>query len=129
MVSKAKRTLKDLEKGRPGTRFEHVYEKRQQSAHGKWKNGAFVGAGLATLAAGIATYPIPVIPSEIVIVVGLALLSQGSRHGAMFMDGAELRLRRWFAPALKVWNRWPPWARKTAGVAWMVLVSGLSYWA
>jgi uncharacterized membrane protein YbaN (DUF454 family) len=123
-----KETLHELEKAKPGTRFQRVYNERQQSPHGGLKNWAFIIGGVLTIAAGVVTYPVPVIPSEIVIVIGLALLSQGSRHGAIILDGTEVRLRRWFAPALKVWSRWPKWAKVIAGIAWMALVSGLSYW-
>jgi hypothetical protein len=127
-VKEPQRTLKDLEKAKPGSRFRGVYERRQQSSHGGLKNAAFLLAGVLTIGAGIATYPVPVIPSEIVILFGLALLSQGSRHGASLLDGTEVRLRRWFAPALKVWNRWPKWAKIGAGLAWTLSISGLSYW-
>ena len=81
------------------------------------------------IAAGILTYPIPVIPSEIVILLGIALLAQGSMRGARIMDGAEVRLRRWFAPALKLWRRLPKWARRALAIAWMFGVAALSYWA
>jgi hypothetical protein len=124
-----KQALEELEKAEPGTRFQRLYSERQQSPHGGLKNWGFVIGGLLVIGAGVATYPVPVIPSEIVILIGLALLSQGSRRGAIILDGAEVRLRRWFAPALKVWNRWPKWAKVSSGLAWTALISGLSYWA
>jgi len=49
-------------------------------------------------------------------------------RGAKLLDGAEMRLRRWFAPALKRWRRLPKWARRTLAVLWVFAVSGLSYW-
>ena len=121
-------TLHELEKAEPGTRFQRVYNQRQRSPHGGLKNWGFIIGGVLTIAAGVATYPVPVIPSEIVILIGLALLSQGSRRGAVLLDGAEVRLRRWLAPVLKVWNRWPKWAKIATGIVWMVLISGLSWW-
>jgi hypothetical protein len=124
-----KQALEELEKAEPGTRFQRLYSERQQSPHGGLKNWGFAIGGLLVIGAGVATYPVPVIPSEIVILIGLALLSQGSRRGAIILDGAEVRLRRWFAPALKVWNRWPKWAKVSSGLAWTALISGLSYWA
>jgi len=129
MVSTPKETLHELESAAPGSRFQRLYRRRQNGRHGRWANVAFNVGGVLTIAAGIATYPVPVIPSEIVILIGLALLSQGSRRGAIILDGAEVRLRRWFAPALKVWNRWPKWAKVSSGLAWTALISGLSYWA
>ena len=128
MTSTPKQTLHELEKASPGKRFQHLYRKRQKSRHARGMNVAFNLGGLVVVAVGIATYPIPVIPSEIVILIGLALVSQGSMRGAKLLDGAEVRLRRWFAPALKVWRRLPGWARRTLAVAWVVAVSALSYW-
>ena len=129
MTSTPEKTLKEIEKARPGERFQRLYRKRQGSRHAQGMNVAFNVGGLAVVALGVATYPVPVIPSEIVILIGLALVSQGSLRGARFLDGAEVRLRRWFAPALKLWRRLPRWARRTLAVVWVVTVSGLSYWA
>lgn len=129
MTSAPKKILEDIEKAPPGDRFERLYRKRQRSRRAKGMNLAFNVGGLVVIGIGIATYPIPVIPSEIVILVGLALISQGSMRGARLLDGAEVRLRRWFAPALKWWRRLPKWARRTLAIAWMLAVSGLSYWA
>ena len=129
MTSTPEETLHELERAPPGERFQRLYRKRQRSRHAKGMNVAFNLGGLVVVAIGIATYPIPVIPSEIVILVGLALISQGSIHGAKLLDRTEVRLRRWFAPALKVWNRWPKWAKVSSGLAWTALISGLSYWA
>jgi hypothetical protein len=129
MTSAPKKILEDIEKAPPGERFERLYRKRQRSRFAKGMNVAFNVGGLVVIGIGIATYPIPVIPSEIVILAGLALISQGSMRGARLLDGAELRLRRWFAPALEWFRRQPKWLRRTLGVVWMLVVSGLSYWA
>ena len=128
-VESPKQTLHELEKGRPGERFQRIYRRRQKSGHAKSMNVACNVGGLLVIGLGIATYPIPVIPSEIVILAGLALISQGSLRGAKILDGAEVRLRRWCAPALRVWRRLPKWLQRTLGVAWLLAVSGLSYWA
>ena len=129
MTSTPKKTLHELEKAPPGERFQRLYRKRQRSRHAKGMNVAFNVGGLVVVGIGIATYPIPVIPSEIVILLGLALISQGSMRGARILDGAEVRLRRWFAPAIKLWKRLPGWLQKTLAIAWMIAAAGLSYWA
>ena len=92
MTSTAKKTLHQLEKAPPGDRFERLYRKRQKSRHAKGMNVAFNVGGLIVVAIGVATYPIP-IPSELVILLGLALISQGSLRGARILDGAEVRLQ------------------------------------
>jgi uncharacterized membrane protein YbaN (DUF454 family) len=128
MTASPKQALRELEEAAPGTRFQRAYEKRHRSPHGRRKNAAFVIGGLLTIAFGVVTYPVPVIPSELVILIGLGLVAQGSRRGAVILDHAETRLRRWFAPALRVWKRWPKWAKIAAGIAWMALISSFSYW-
>ena len=128
IVTTPKQALREIEKAPPGDRFERLYRKRQRGRHARGLNVAFNVGGLLVIAAGIATYPVPVIPSEIVILAGLALISQGSLRGARLLDGADVRLRRWFAPALKLWRRFPKWLRRTLAVAWMVGVAALSYW-
>ena len=128
MKSTPKETLHEIEAAPPGERFQRLYRKRQKSRHAKGMNVAFNVGGVIVIGVGIVTYPIPVIPSEIVILAGLVLISQGSLRGAKILDGAEVRLRRWFAPAIKLWKRLPGWLRKTLAVAWMVAVAGLSYW-
>ncbi len=129
MTASPKKTLHQLEKAPPGERFQRLYRQRQKSRHAKGMNVAFNVGGLVVIGIGVVTYPIPVIPSEIVILLGLALISQGSERGARLLDGTEVRLRRWFAPAIKLWRRLPKWARRTLAVVWVIAVSGLSYWA
>jgi len=128
MTDTPKKALRELEKAAPGERFQGLYRKRQRARHARGMNVAFNLGGLVVVGIGIATYPIPVIPSEIVILIGLALISQGSMRGAKVLDGAEVRLRRWFAPALKLWRRLPKWMRRALAVGWVVAVSALSYW-
>ena len=129
MTTSPTKTLHEIEASKPGERFQRLYRKRQRSRHAKGMNVAFNLGGLVVVAIGIATYPIPVIPSEIVILAGLALVSQGSLRGAKLLDGAEVRLRRWFAPALRLWGRLPRWGRRTLAVLWVATISALSYWA
>jgi hypothetical protein len=129
MTLKPKETLHQLEGAPAGQRFQRLYRQRQRSRHAKGMNIAFNVGGMVAIGVGIATYPVPVIPSEIVILAGLVLVSQGSMRGARFLDGAELRLRRWFAPAIERWHRLPTWLQRTLGGVWVVAVSALGYWA
>ena len=129
MTSEPQKVLKDIENAPAGQRFQRLYEKRQRSRHAKGMNVAFNVGGLVVIAIGVATYPLPIVPSELVILVGLALISQGSLRGAKLLDGAELRLRRWFAPAIALWKRLPKWLRRTLAIAWVLGISALSWWA
>jgi uncharacterized membrane protein YbaN (DUF454 family) len=127
MVGTPKQTLRQLSKASPGSRFRNLYRTRQQSRRGGLKNALFIGAGLLTIAAGVVTYPVPVIPSELVILIGLALLAQGSMRGARILDWIELRLRRRFAWALEFWKPLPRSAKAAIGVLWMAALTGASY--
>lgn len=120
--------VEDLEKGTPGQRFQRLYRKRQRSPHGGLKNWLFIIGGLLTIGAGVVTYPIPVIPSDILIVLGIALMSQGSRWGARALDHAELWFRRHFGWLIAKWRRLPRAAKWAIYLAWMTLIGGLGYW-
>jgi len=119
--------LQEIEEGAPGKRFQRLYRKRQQSAHGGLKNGAFVIGGLVVIAIGVVTYPIPVIPSEIVILAGIALLAQGWSVGARALDAAELWVRRRFGWLIEKWKRLPKAAKIALWIVWIAAISGLSY--
>jgi hypothetical protein len=121
-------TLHELEKAPPGQRFQRLYRRRQQGPHGKLLSLVFNVGGPLIIAAGVASYAIPMIPSEPVILLGIAVLAQGTLRGAKIMDGAEVRLRRWLAPVLKLWRGWPKWLRMALAVVWMFTAAGLSYW-
>jgi len=119
--------IKELQKGRPGERFQRLYRQRQDSRHGPAKNAAFFAMGVLTIALGILTYPIPVIPSDLVILVGFALLAQGSRRGARGLDWLEVRFRRRFSDQIKTWKRLSRAAKVFVSVAWTSVVSTLFY--
>ena len=124
-----KKTLRELEKAPPGKRFQRLYRKRQESPHGGLKRWLFIGIGLLVVAGGVVTYPIPVIPSELLILIGIALLAQGSKHGAIVLDHIEVWLRRHFAWAFVFWGKLSRGAKIAVAGAWMTLLAGLSYWA
>src|SRR4029453_14235475 len=121
------KTLRDLKKSSPGKRFQTLYRKRQQSRGGGLKNAGFIIAGLIVTAAGVLTYPIPVTPSELMILLGIALIAQGSWHGAIALDWIEQRLRRRFSGVLKVWKRLPRRAKVFLGALWMAFTSAIGY--
>jgi uncharacterized membrane protein YbaN (DUF454 family) len=127
MARMPKQTLRDLKKASPGKRFESIYRKRHQSRGGSLKNALFIFGGIATIATGVLTYPIPVIPSEVVIVLGVALLAQGSLRGARMLDWIELRLRRRFSWALQIWRPLPRVLKVVVSVLWMAALSAVSY--
>ena len=119
--------LNELKKGEPGERFQRLYKQRQDSPHGGAKNAAFIAIGVLTIALGVLTYPIPVIPSDIVILLGFALLAQGSKAGARALDWLEVRFRRSFPGAIQWWKRLPRGAKLFIGIAWPATVGTLFF--
>jgi hypothetical protein len=124
-----RQVMDEIERGRPGTRFRRLYDARQRSPHHRLKNVLYVIGGLAVVAVGVVTYPIPVVPSEIVILLGIVFLAGSSKWGASALDGAELWLRRHFGWLIPKWKRLPKWLRMVIWAAWVVLVSAGSWFA
>ena len=71
--------------------------------------------------------PIPVIPSDIVILLGIALFAQGSRRSAIILDAIERWLREHVPAAFRLWRRLSRTGKIAVTVGWMALVSGVSY--
>lgn len=127
LTNKTKRAIKQLEEGPAGERFERLYKKRRQSRHGAAKNWCFVLLGVVIMAIGVVTYPVPLVPSDIVILLGMAVFAQGSRRGARALDWLERKFRRRFGPVLKWWRPLHPRLKMGIGVAWTTAFSGIAY--
>ena len=108
---------------RPGERFRNLYVRRERSSHARLKKFVFLGGGLVAIAVGIVTYPIPVVPSDFVILFGIASVAQASRGGARALDWLELRLQPVFRVAYRVWKPLPRWAKTTLIILWSALLA------
>src|SRR5215212_9621161 len=108
MLQQLKQAWREFKRSPPGRRFQETYKRRQRSRLGGAKRILFIGGGLLIIAAGIVSFPVPGIPSELIIVAGLAIFAQGSMRAARILDWVELRLR---GPFLRVWRIWRPWPR------------------
>ena len=79
----------------PGRRFQERYRRKCESDRGRLARCAAVVAGIGLTLVGIFFLAVPG-PGIPILAVGLALIAQESRAAARFLDGAELRLRRWW---------------------------------
>ena len=98
MLRRLKQAWREFQRSRPGRRFRELYERRRQARHAGAKRALFIIGGLLTVAAGVASFPVPAVPSELLILTGLAIFAQGSRQAARLLDWAELCLQgplRW----------------------------------
>ena len=109
---------------RPGERFRKLCDRRERSSHAGLKKAVFLGGGVIAVAIGVATYPIPVVPSDFVILFGIASIAQASRSGARALDWVELKLQPVFRVACRIWEPLPRWLK----IVLIVLWSGLLAW-
>jgi uncharacterized membrane protein YbaN (DUF454 family) len=120
MLQRLKQAWREFKRSPPGRRFQETYKRRQRSRRGSAKRILFIGGGLLLIAAGIVSFPVPGIPSELIIVAGLAIFAQGSMRAARILDWTELRLRD---PYLRLWKPLPRWAKVVSGLLWMALLA------
>ncbi len=126
-VTSPRQALRALEQAPPGERFQRLYRKRQQSTHGGVMNWVLLVIGLLVVAAGVVTYPIPVIPSDIIILVGIAIFAQGSARGARAFDWAEMRFRRRFPGVIRLWKRLPQAGKIGLTTGWVALATTIGF--
>ena len=127
-MQRLKKAWREFKRLPPGRRFRELYQRRRQSRRGGAKRAFFIAGGLLTIVAGVVSFPVPVVPSELIIVTGLALFAQGSMRGARLLDWIELRLRGPFLWAWKIWSPLPRIAKILIGALWMALLSTVWIW-
>ena len=128
MLQRLKQAWRDLKRSPPGCRFQELYQRRRRSRRGGAKRAFFIGGGLLTIAAGVLSFPVPFIPSELIIVAGLAIFAQGSMRGARLLDWIELRLRGPFLWAWRIWSPLPRMAKVLIGLLWTALLAMAWVW-
>lgn len=111
----------------PGRRFQDLNRRREHTGHAAATKLLYICAGLLTVCTGIASYTIPGFPSTMTVLLGLALFSQGSMHGARALDWVELRIERPLYAALRGWALLPVWVRVVAVLGWVLFVASVMY--
>lgn len=127
-MQRLKQAWREFKRSPPGRRFQELYQRRRRAQGAGAKRALFIVGGLLTVAAGVASFPVPGIPSELIILTGLAIFAQGSKHAARVLDWAELRLR---GPLLWVWKIWSPLPRAAKvmiGTLWTALLAAVWVW-
>src|SRR3982751_2612435 len=127
MLTWLKQQWRAFKKDPAGERFKKLYRRRERSRHARLKKVLFLGGGVLAIAAGIVTYPVPVIPSDFIILFGVASVAQASMRGARILDWLELKLRGPFRVAYKWWKPLPRWAKVALALAWSLLLGSAGY--
>jgi uncharacterized membrane protein YbaN (DUF454 family) len=125
MLQRLKQAWREFKHSAPGRRFQELYQRRQRSRRSGAKRALFIVGGLLTIAGGIVSFPVPGVPSELIIVTGLAIFTQGSMRAARILDWIELRLR---GPYLRVWKLLPRWVKILIGAVWTALLAMAWVW-
>ena len=125
MLQRLKQAWREFKRSDPGCRFQELYQRRQKSRRAGAKRALFIVGGLLTIAGGVTSFPVPGIPSELVIVIGLAIFAQGSMYAARILDWVELRLR---GPYLRLWKPLPRAVKVVLGALWMALLAFAWVW-
>ena len=125
MLQRLKQDWRVFKRSPPGRRFRELYERRRRSRRGGAKRVFFIAGGLAVVAGGVLSFPVPGVPSELIIVAGLALFAQGSVRAARILDWVELRLR---GPYLRIWRPLPTAVKILIGALWMAGLAAAWVW-
>lgn len=128
MLQRLKQAWREFKRSSPGSRFQELYQKRQKSRRAGAKRALFIVGGLLTVAGGIASFPVPGIPSELIIVTGLGIFAQGSMRAARILDWIELRLRGPMLWAWRIWTPLPRAAKIVIATLWMALLAFTWTW-
>lgn len=119
MWKRLKKAWREFKHSAPGRRFQEQYQRRRRSRRSGAKRALFIMGGLLVIAGGVISFPIPGVPSELIIVTGLAIFAQGSLRAAQILDWVELWLR---GPYLRIWKPLPRWAKILIGALWTALL-------
>jgi uncharacterized protein (TIGR02611 family) len=123
-----KQHLQDLQRGRPGHRFQDHYEHEKHGAGGHGSRGRVwrLALGIAAVVVGVVLCVIPG-PGLPFIFIGGGLLAAESRVAARVMDWLELRVRAVWGWARARWRRLPL-GGKVAVAALLVAGAAGSMW-
>jgi uncharacterized membrane protein YbaN (DUF454 family) len=128
MLQRLKQAWREFKRSRPGCRFQELYQRRQKSRRAGAKRALFIVGGLLIIAGGVISFPVPGIPSELIIVAGLGIFAQGSKRAAQILDWIELRLRGPMLWAWRIWRPLPRAAKIVIGALWMALLAMVWIW-
>jgi uncharacterized protein (TIGR02611 family) len=102
-LDRVRRPWVELLRSEPGRRFQDRNEKHRQRGDREWDAPRVLklSSGFAILVPGIIMIPAPG-PGAIIVAMGLALIADEFRPVAVFLDRAELTIRRAYQ---KVWGQ------------------------
>lgn len=124
-----KKNWQQIKRGRPGRRFQDLYERRRNRRAGKPAIARILiiifGVGLMLLALVVGLVPGP--GGMAVFILGLGIVSAEFRLAARLLDWLESRTRRIWAKAKRIWTRRSVVTRLLLGAVLLGLIGILGY--
>ena len=128
MLQEWKREWKAFEKAPAGQRFVRRYQSRKRETGSRWKRVVTIALGLGLILAGVILLVIPG-PGLLVVAFGGALIAQEFRWAAVALDWAEVRLRKVFRVAERLWKSASLALRAAVVLGAAILAGGAGYLA
>lgn len=128
MFETTKENIKQLRRGKPGSRFREFCEFRQERRQSKYSPMRVfnIVLGLALVVGGASIGWLPG-PGGFVAIFGLALLAQEFRSVAVVLDWCELKLRAVWDWALRTWRRLSGAGRVAVAMTALTACASVSY--
>lgn len=103
MLKRVKESWSKLKHGEPGSRFLEHYKRQQKKDQG-FRRVLRVAAGIVLIPVGVFFLAVPG-PGLVIIGIGAVLISQEFRWAAVALDRLEIRARRLFDSARRLWRK------------------------
>lgn len=95
MWRELKQSMRELVRDEPGRRFARFHTRRKRGDEHYVTSIAYVIVGIAVVAVGIVLSISPIVPGFFLVIAGLGIIVARARPVALWLDRAELRVRRW----------------------------------
>jgi hypothetical protein len=124
MIARAKRSWHHFKSSKPGDRFQVRYYYRKQRGHGRFSRifNIVVGSMLVIVSAFFGWAPGP---GVVTLVLGLAMVGGEFLPVAVFLDWAEVRLRKLVQWATGIWKAAPPVGKALIALAILACAAAL----
>jgi len=126
MWERIRRDWKEFKNDTPGKRFLNRFEKTERTPGLRGWRIAIMVVGLLVAAAGIVLMPLPG-PGILIVALGAAMLSQGSKGMARVLDWLEVRARKLAEKAKRAWTAAPMPIKGAVALLAVIVVTGFGY--
>jgi len=128
MLKRLEKGWREFKRGKPGTRFEERYRRKRKQGQNPVYRWLVVLLGMLLVAAGLFFLPAPG-PGALILMVGAALVAEGSLTVARLLDKGEVDLRRALRRIKAMWAGSSTAMKAVVALGAMLLLAALGYGA